>query len=193
MIARLRGRVEALREDHAIIGIGGVGLQVHAPTPLLESWQGARDEVEIFTHLVVRENDISLYGFGSEEELKLFKLLLTVSGVGPRAALAILSHTSLDSLQMAIAQERAEILAGVPGIGIKTAKKIVLHLKDKVEAAMAPALPPALIEADAEVIGALTSLGYSLLEAQRAVQSVPPEVTDVEERLRLALGYFTGT
>ena len=138
----------------------------------------------------MRENELTLYGCGSEEELTLFQQLLSVSGVGPKVALAMLSAMSPDALRLAIGQEQPELLARVPGIGKRTAEKIVFHLKDKIPVEPLPEGLAALTEVDTEVIDALTGLGYSIVEAQRAVQSVPPEVTKVEERLRLALAYF---
>ena len=146
--------------------------------------------MELFTHLRVRENDLALYGCGSEDELALFELLLSVSGVGPKVALAMLSTMPSDSLRLAIAQGNAEVLTRVPGIGPKMAKKIIFHLKDKVEVEFAPEVVPLLTEADAEVIAALTSLGYSVVEAQAALQSLPDEEMEIEERVRLALAYF---
>jgi len=144
----------------------------------------------LFTYLHVRENELSLYGCSSEEELSLFELLLSVSGVGPKVAMSMLSAMSADALCLAIAQEQPEFLTRVPGVGKRTAEKIVFDLKDKVTAEAGPAGLASLTHADTEVIDALTSLGYSIVEAQRAVQSIPPEVTAVEGRLRLALAYF---
>lgn len=189
MIARLQGRVAARGKDYLIVEVNGLGFQVLVPAPVLAAAQ-VGEPVALFTHLHVRENELTLYGCGSEEELTLFEQLLSVSGVGPKAALALLSAMSPESLRLAIGQEHPELLARVPGIGKKTAEKIVFDLKDKMAVEAVPEGLVALTEADAEVIDALTSLGYSIVEAQRAVQSVPPEVTEVEERLRLALAYF---
>ena len=189
MIARLQGRVAARGKDYLIVEVNGLGFQVLVPAPVLAAAQ-VGEPVALFTHLHVRENELTLYGCGSEEELTLFEQLLSVSGVGPKAALALLSAMSPESLRLAIGQEQPELLARVPGIGKKTAEKIVFDLKDKMAVEAVPEGLAALTEADAEVIDALTSLGYSIVEAQRAVQSVPREVTEVEERLRLALAYF---
>ena len=149
------------------------------------------DEVFLHTYLYVREQELSLYGFADSQDLLLFQMLLGVSGIGPRLALAALSAMPGDALRLAINQQQPEVLARIPGIGKKTAEKIVLELKDKV--VVEEGLPgelAALSEADAEVIDALTALGYSVVEAQRAVQGLPPDVEDVEERLRLALAGF---
>ncbi|MFQ5812163.1 MAG: Holliday junction branch migration protein RuvA [Anaerolineae bacterium] len=195
MIANLKGRIEAigaegLAKDYLIVGVGGIGFKVYVPTSVLETSGGTGRQVELFTHLHVRENDLTLYGCGSEDELALFELLLGVSGVGPRVALAMLSTMPADSLRLAIAQGKAEVLARVPGIGPKTAKKIIFDLKDKVEVEFGPEAVPFLTDADAEVIAALTSLGYSVVEAQAALQSLPDEEMEIEERVRLALAYF---
>ena len=144
----------------------------------------------LHTHLVVREDDLTLIGFATEDELDLFENLIAVSGVGPKLALALLSGMAPDALRLAIGQEQPDVLARVPGIGKKTAQKIVLELKDKMGAVEVAEGLAALTEADAAVIDALTALGYSIVEAQRAVQGLPRDVTDVEERLRLALASF---
>lgn len=190
MIANLKGRIAAIGRDYAVVDVGGIGFKVYVPTPLLEKWDGPGRQVELFTHLHVRENELALYGCESEEELALFELLLSVSGVGPKVALAVLSAVPLDSLRMAIGRGNAEVLARVRGIGPKMARKIVFHLKDKIGAELGPEAVPLLTEADAEVIAALTSLGYSVVEAQAALQSLPDEEMSLEERVRLALAYF---
>lgn len=193
MIARLKGRLEAKGKDHAVVDVGGIGFKVYVPASLLDRWEGLGHEVELFTHLHVRENELSLYGCGSQEELAIFELLLGVSGVGPRTALAVLSVLPPDSLRTVVAQENAEALARVPGVGPKTAKKLIFDLKDKIGLGLPPTAAPVLTEADAEVIAALTALGYSVVEAQAALQSLPKEEMAIEERVRLALAYFART
>lgn len=192
MIATLRGKLKARKEDHIILDVGGIGFKVHVPEPFLDGLLGPGHELELFTHLHFRDNVLALYGMGSEEEMALFELLLSVSGVGPRTALSILSHLPAEALRVAIAREEIEAVSKVPGVGPKTAKKIIFHLKDKIRVGMPSLPPPAFIAADEEVIAALTSLGYSLVEAQAAVQSLSVEERDrdIEERIRLALRYF---
>ncbi|MCX7669036.1 MAG: Holliday junction branch migration protein RuvA [Anaerolineae bacterium] len=189
MIASIEGRVRAVAKDALVVDVGGVGLRVLCPQPTLAA---ARPGEPIFlhTHLVVREDELTLIGFASAEELDLFEKLLGVQGVGPRLGLAVLSTMAPDALRLAIGQEQADLLARVPGIGKKTAQKIVLELKDKVGPVEVAEGLAALTEADAAVIDALTALGYSIVEAQRAVQSLPRDVVDVEERLRRALASF---
>jgi Holliday junction DNA helicase RuvA len=190
MIANLKGRMEAIRKDYVIVDVGGIGFKVYVPTSFLETSEELGRQVELFTHLHVRENELTLYGCSSEDELALFELLLGVSGVGPRVALTMLSTMSPDSLRLAIAQGNAAALTRVPGIGPKMAKKIIFHLKDRVAVEVGPEAVPFLTDADAEVIAALTSLGYSVVEAQAALQSLPDEEMEIEERVRLALAYF---
>ena len=191
MISILEGVIYAKSNDSLIVMIGGVGLRVLATGPLLAASRPG-EPIVLHTHLVVREDELSLIGFATEDELDLFHKFITVPGVGPKLALSILSSMAPDALRLAIGQEQPEVLARVPGIGRKTAQKIVLELKDKMgEVEISEGLA-ALTEADAAVIDALTALGYSIVEAQRAVQALPRDVTDIEERLRRALSSFGG-
>lgn len=189
MIAAVEGRVAARTNEALIVMVGGIGLKVLCPQPTLASAR-LGELIQLHTHLVVREDELTLVGFATEDELDLFQKLLGVSGVGPRLALSVLSAMAPDALRLAIGQEQPDLLARVPGIGKKTAQKIVLELKDKVGAVEVAEGLAALTEADAAVIDALTALGYSIVEAQRAVQALPRDVTDVEERLRRALASF---
>lgn len=190
MIARLSGTVWSIGEDHAVIRTGGVGLQVHAPSNVLAQLDGVGQAVELFTHLHVRETELTLFGFLTEDELALFRLLLSVSGVGPKVALAVLGTVSPEALRQAVVQEEPAILSRVPGIGTKTAKAIIFHLKDKIIPTEAMAAP-LLTDSDAEVIAALTALGFSLVEAQTALQNLPKDDDlPIEERVREALAFF---
>jgi len=157
MIARLQGRVAARSDSALIVEVNGLGFRVLVPAPVVTAAQ-VGEPVALFTHLHVRENELTLYGFGSEEELALFQQLLSVSGVGPKAALALLSSMSPDALRLAIGQEQPELLARVPGIGKKTAEKIVFDLKDKIPVEAVPEGLAALTEADTEVIDALWAI-----------------------------------
>jgi Holliday junction DNA helicase RuvA len=191
MIASLTGTLTAIGKDSIVVQAGGVGFRVFVPRRLLDALGGPGQEVTLFTHLHVRENELTLYGCGSEEEMALFRLLQTVSGIGPKVAISVLSTLPPDRLQAAIAQEDEATLARVPGIGPKTAKKLVFDLKDKVAAELRVGeARPALTEADADLIAALTGLGYSVAEAQEAIRTLPREPLPLEERVRLALGYF---
>jgi Holliday junction DNA helicase RuvA len=191
MIATLSGTLAATGEGLVVVQVGGVGFRVFVPDHVLSNVSGPGREVILFTHLHVRENELTLYGCESEEELALFRTLLGVSGIGPKVALAILSNLPPDRLRAAIAQQDVALLARVPGIGPKTAKKLVFDLHDKLAAEVPEgAIGPALTEADADLIAALTGLGYSVAEAQEAIRALPHEPLPVEERVRLALAYF---
>lgn len=189
MISRLRGIVLAIKPPIAIIDVGGVGFRVSCSQAALDTLDLGRSS-DLHTHLIVREDDLSLYGFASEDEVSLFQTLLGVSGIGPRTGLSILSRLQPEALRAAIVSDRADVISQVPGIGKKTAEKIIFALKDKLGGLeTAPAVP--LSAVDTEVISALTTLGYSVAEAQAALQSLPHgEKLDLEEKIRRALGYF---
>lgn len=189
MISTLRGVVLQLSPGDAVVEVGGVGLRVFVPRTVIESGAAVGRVVLLHTHLVVREDALSLYGFPTPEQRELFETLLEVSGVGPKLALAVLSHLSPQALRAAVAGGQAESLDRVPGVGKKTAERIVFHLKDRFPGPEGVAAIP--LPADADVVTALTSLGYNLVEAQTAVQSLPTDAPqDVESRVRLALRYF---
>jgi Holliday junction DNA helicase RuvA len=190
MIATLRGEIAQIEENALIVEVGGVGLRVFVPAPLRGRVK-AGEAVFLFTHLVVREDALMLYGFESQADRDLFNILLGVDGVGPKAALSVLSTLTLDAIQRAVFADEAELFSRVPGVGKKTAQKIALHLKDKLKPTDALAKVAALADYDSEVLAALTALGYSVVEAQAAIQSLPKDAPkDVEERLRVALQYF---
>ena len=191
MISSLRGMLAAKGNDHVIVEVGGVGIKVFAPASLLGRLANIGQEISLSTHLVVRENDLSLYGFASPEELKLFELLLRVSGVGPRTALNIMSFVAPETLKEAISRGDAAALGRIPGVGKKTAERVVVDLRGKFgDFLQSGAAFAGLTAAEAEVIAALTSLGYSVMEAQRAVRALPNEKLDLEEQIRLALQYL---
>lgn len=190
MIASVEGVVAGAGTNYLIVTVGGVGLRVFVPDNLLRQKKSPGAHVHLYTHLHVRENEIALYGCATGEELELFQMLLGVSGIGPRSALTMLSFFSPERLRTAIAMEQVEVLAQVPGVGPKTARRVIFQLKDKLTAGAFEAAPP-ITDQDAEVISALTALGYSIVEAQTALQSLPPdEELPVEERIRLALASF---
>jgi len=186
----VRGHLEAWGADHVVIGIGGVSLRVHVPASALASLGSVGGEVSLHTHLYVREDHLALFGFPSAEELSLFELLLTVSGIGPRAALSLLSALPPESLRAAISSDNTDMLTKVPGIGRKTAARIILDLKGKVKPPVSePSQGP--LGVDSEVMAALAGLGYSAAEAQMAVASVQPGTElSLEDRILLALRFF---
>ena len=184
MIGHLEGSVKAVRAGFAILSAGGVGYKVFATREQLLRLKSGEDAA-LWTHLAVREGILDLYGFSSEEELRLFEMLLTVSGIGPKSALAILDIASVETLRSAIAGGNAGYLTKVSGIGRKTAEKIVLELKDKV--GIAAEGSAASLHGEEEALEAMRALGYSQAEARDALRKVPPEIEKASERLREAL------
>ncbi|KXK15145.1 MAG: Holliday junction ATP-dependent DNA helicase RuvA [Chloroflexi bacterium OLB14] len=190
MIATLQGKISHIEDNALIIEVSGVGLRVFVPTPLRTNSKTG-EVIFLFTHLQVREDALTLYGFESQADKDLFHTLLGVDGVGPKVALSVLSTLTLDAIQRAIFSDEGDLLSKVPGVGKKTAQKMALHLKDKLKPSDALSKLGSLADYDSEVLAALTALGYSVVEAQSAIQSLPKDApTDVEERLRLALAYF---
>jgi Holliday junction DNA helicase RuvA len=192
MIATLRGEVTQIEDNSIIVETGGTGLRVHVPKPLREQLKTG-EAVFFYTHLVVRDDAWLLYGFESQADRELFTTLLGVDGVGPRTALAVLSTLTIDTVQRAVFGDEPDLLSRVPGVGKKTAQKMVLYLHDRLKPAIGLERIASMSDADSEVLAALTALGYSVVEAQTAIQSIPKDgPQSVEERLRLALQQFTG-
>jgi Holliday junction DNA helicase RuvA len=192
MIATLRGEITQVEENAIIIETGGLGLRVFVPKPLRERAK-AGEAIFLFTHIVIREDDWKLFGFESQADRELFTILLGVDGVGPRTALSVLSTLNRETVQRAVFSDEPDLLSRVPGIGKKTAQKMVLYLHDRLKPISGLEKIASMSEADSEVLAALTALGYSVVEAQTAIQSIPKDAPDdVEQRLRLALQQFTG-
>ena len=190
MIATLSGKTSLIEEGYVVVEVGGVGVMVYIPAPLQYTLKTG-DHIFLYTHLVVRQDSLTLYGFTSLEAREYFILLLGVNGVGPRLALAMLSGLEPDSIRRAVVNEQSEVFSRVPGVGKRTAQKILIHLQDRIQTVDGLKPVPGLTETDSEVLNALTRLGYSVVEAQTAVQSIPSDIPeDVETRLRLALQFF---
>lgn len=190
MIASINGHVLETLPDSLILEVGGVGLQVHVPVSSIASVHPG-DSKFLHTYLVVRQDALLLYGFETREEREFFVLLLGVDGIGPKLALAALSVLSPDAIRRAVLHEQPEVFNRVPGVGKKTAQKILLHLQDRIPALSGLEKIAMITDVDTEIIAALTALGYSVIEAQTALQAIPRDAPqDVETRLRLALQYF---
>lgn len=189
MIATIEGLIEFIGSDFLVVKVSGVGLRISVPTGLRNpSSQGQL--IHLYTNLVVREDSLTLYGFETDQERVFFELLLSVNGIGPRTALSIISVLSVETIRRAVLGEQAEIFARVPGVGKKTAQKILLSLQGKVGSESGE-ISLVGVDTDTEILEALTSLGYSVVEAQAAIQSIPNETDgDLETRLRFALKYF---
>jgi holliday junction DNA helicase RuvA len=190
MIASLEGQIFQIAQDSLIVGVGGVGLRVFVPRNVLEALPGRGRTIFLYTHLIVREQELTLYGFDSEEDLHLFETLLGVNGVGPKVALSILGTLSPEMLRGAVMREDSAVLQRVPGIGKKTAERVMFQLRDKLDYAVDLAATPLISDVDADVIDILTSLGFSIVESQSALQNVPREIANVDERVQAALQYL---
>lgn len=191
MIASIQGNVIHKSDDFIVLSINGLGFQIYTTHEVREKIK-IGETIFLYIQLIVREDSLTLFGFERELEKKYFNLLNGVSGIGPKLALAIISTLTIDAINHAVSSEQSEFFARVPGVGKKTAQKIVIHLQGKIgiEGQIGDALHE-FIDVDLEVLDALTSLGYSVIEAQAALQSIPKNSPhEVEERLRIALNYF---
>jgi Holliday junction DNA helicase RuvA len=191
VIATVNGRVAALRLDAAVVEVGGVGMLVQA-TPATLAGLRVGEQARLATSLVVREDSLTLFGFADDDERDVFEQVQTVSGIGPRLALAMLAVHSPDALRSAVATEDLTALQRVPGIGRKGAQRLVLELADRLGGPVGSSVAPAPATADrrGEVVEALVGLGWAQKVAQQAVDAVAPEpdpVTDVAGVLRAAL------
>ena len=193
MIASLYGRLDSLSTDSGVINVGGIGFQVYMPTSTLSTLGTVGKEVKLHTHFHLREDNATLYGFATSDELGLFQTLIGVSGLGPKLALAMLSAMSVEQLAMAIATGSTDMLTTVPGVGKKMASRIVLELKEKIGAGLIATPAAQLAQENTDVLAALTALGYSVVEATHAVATLPPDQNlSLEEKIKLALQYFGG-
>jgi holliday junction DNA helicase RuvA len=191
VISSLRG-VVAFRSNEAIVlEVGGVGLDVLTSRSALDTCE-VGEMAAIVTRLIVREDALTLYGFSSILERELFDVLLKINGVGPKMAMAIISTMSIDNLRNAVATQRVELLTRVPGVGKKTAEKIMLELKDKLPMGLDAVPQGGFDDINSDVMDALISLGFSVVEAQMAIQSLPADTPqDMQERIRLSLQYLS--
>lgn len=184
MIRALKGTLGSIHPNHAIIFVGGVGYQVYASPYTLGKLAG-QSEVSLHIHTHVREDQFNLFGFMTEDELSMFELLISVSGIGPKVAIGILAIAEPKTIRTAILHKDPSILTRVSGVGKKTAEKVIVELQNKVTSADVTDQAGAL--AEQESIEALTALGYSVSEAREALKNIPGDVTSVGERLKLAL------
>ena len=206
MISYIKGPLTAIEEDVIVVEAGGVGMGIHVPLSVLDRLPGIGREVTVYTYFQVREDAMSLYGFLNRQDREMFRQLIGVNGVGPKAALGILSTMTPDDLRMAIVTGDAKAISRAPGIGPKPAQRLILDLKDKVsmeEVLGNLALPSdggasaalgtiGMGEAAKEAVQALVALGYSNMEANKAVKQV--EVTETmtaEDVLKASLRYLS--
>jgi Holliday junction DNA helicase RuvA len=179
-------------EKYVVLDVQGVGYKIYCAPETIAQLQQHRDETALFTHLAVREDALDLYGFPSLEELSFFELLITVSGVGPKSALGILSVATTDTLKKAIGTGDTSYLTKVSGIGRKTAEKVVLELRDKMRAHVDMKETPGTLRAESDAIEALKALGYSQNEARDALKEVSPEISGTNARIKEALKILGG-
>lgn len=191
MIASVQGIVQLKRKDSLVISVNGIGFQVFVSAETVSSAEIGK-ELFLYTSFIFRQDYIALFGFRSEEELEYFDLLIGANGVGPKLALAILSTLNPANIRHAVLSEEADLLSRVSGVGKKTAQKIILHLQGKISDTDGIMTGKVLTNSvDFEVVEALTALGYSLIQAQTAVQAIPKDTPDtVEEKIRAALRSF---
>ncbi|MGH8285971.1 MAG: Holliday junction branch migration protein RuvA [Steroidobacteraceae bacterium] len=192
MIGSLRGRITAKQPPQLLLEANGVGYEIEAPMSTFYRLPPVGQETRLLTHLVVREDAHVLYGFASEEERGLFRSLLKVSGVGPKIALALLSGMTVEAFAQCVRSQDAATLTRVPGIGRKTAERLLVEMRDRLDAA-AYALPvgrsgaAAPTSAESEAFGALVALGYKPQEATRLLKAVGEGAYSTEELIRRAL------
>ncbi len=188
MIVALEGILESKGNNSVVVKVGPLSLNISVPSSTLVQLSNVGDKVYLHTHLYLREDNIAIYGFSSAEELGLFQSLITVSGIGPKMALGALSVLNPEQLISAIEGSNIDLLSQVPGIGKKTAGRIVLELKGKIAKEWGSVIAPSLKQEDADVVAALTGLGYSLREAAQAVSALSDSKgLDLEEKVKLAL------
>jgi Holliday junction DNA helicase RuvA len=192
MIATLEGILEYRGEDSVIINVGGIGFRVYVSSSTSSQLGAVKSRVSLYTHLHVREDSISLYGFASSEELTLFKSLISVTGIGAKLALTLLSALNPEQLVMAITSGDIDLLSQTPGIGKKIASRLVVELRGKLEKEWKEVAWP-LAPEHVDVIAALTGLGYSVTEATKAISRLPDsEELSLEEKVRMTLQQMAG-
>jgi Holliday junction DNA helicase RuvA len=200
MIGFLRGRLASKHPPQLLVDVGGVGYEIEAPMSTFYTLPPTGGDVNLFTHLVVREDAHILFGFSTERERKLFRELLKVSNVGPKLALSLLSGLSVDAFLLCIEAEDADTLVRIPGVGRKTAERLLIEMRDRVKSfgdlsgvtlpvngGTEPAIGP-----QAEAFSALIALGYKPVEVTRLLKNVDPAVQTTEELIRRALQSAAG-
>lgn len=188
MIVALEGILEHIASGSAIVKVGPLSLQVYIPGSTLMKLGSIGHRVYLHTHLHWKEDSVALYGFSSAEDLRLFQYLISVSGIGPRIALSVLSNLNTEQVVSAIVSGNSDLISQVPGIGKKTSARIILELKGKMEKDWKELILPVAGQSNTEIVEVLTGLGYSLREATQAVSALP-DLKDLafEEKVRLAL------
>ncbi len=196
MYAYIKGILEQKTNDFVVIDVGGIGYRIFMPSKSIENLGDLGEKVKVYTHYHVREDSISLYGFNSNEELRMFELLISVSGIGAKSAIAMLSEISPSSFALAVISDDISKLVKVPGIGKKTAARIVLELKDKLKTEEAIEQTEELVCAiddsskECEALAALQVLGYTRKEIEKILQKIDVKNLELEEIIKQALKYL---
>lgn len=205
MYSYMKGKLEEVNTDHIVVENNGIGYMIYVPTNTFSYLPSIHESIKVYTYLYIREDAMILYGFLTKDDLEMFKLLITVNGIGPKGGLAVLSALSSDDLRFAILSDDAKAIAKAPGVGAKTAQRVILDLKDKVslEDAFEKKLEHNNANADAvaqsalsavknDAVLALTALGYSSTESMKAVSRVDiDDSMDVEDVLKSALKFMS--
>ncbi len=184
MFAKIKGKIEYIKDNYIVVDVNGIGYKIFA-TPYALGKLAGQKEVDFFIHTYVREDTLALYGFLSSEELEMFELLISISGIGPKAGLGILTVATPRTIKTAILNEDSSILTRVSGVGKKTAERVILELKNKI--ADMPESEKKGAVSDLDAIEALTGMGYSGTEAREALKSVSKDIKEVGERIKMAL------
>ena len=203
MFSYIKGTLEEYWEDTIVVESGGIGWNIHVPLSVLDRLPHVGEQIKVYTSFQVKEDSMTLYGFFSRQDLKMFKQLLGVNGIGPKGALGLLSAMRPDDLRLAVISGDAKAISKAPGIGLKTAQRLILDLKDKIsveeilmtdqeETGTTPVRTGGLPDAGKEAVDALTALGYSAMEATKAVRQV--EITrqmTAEDVLKASLRHLS--
>ncbi|NMC51409.1 Holliday junction branch migration protein RuvA [Candidatus Kuenenbacteria bacterium] len=190
MISYLKGSILSKNSKSLVLLVGNIGYQIFAPTTLLQKAQ-INSELELYTHLRHSEDAMSLFGFETQEELRFFEILITISGVGPKTALGVLEVAKLSDIKKAILRDDPAILYKVSGIGKKTAERIVVELKNKLDVLPATEKELNLSDTDTETFDALISLGYNERDVREALKKIPPDIIRMEDKLKNAFKYLS--
>jgi len=185
MIASIKGKIKYIKGGYVVIDVAGIGYKIFTTPYTLGRIAGNKEEIEFYIHTYVREDILALYGFLDMEELDMFELLISISGIGPKAGIGILTVASPKTIKTAILNEDSTILTKVSGVGKKTAERVILELGNKIAALPESEKEGAISDSDA--IEALMGMGYSVTEAREALKSVPKDMTDVGQRIKHAL------
>lgn len=184
MIAKITGKIAYFRDNYVVVEVSGVGYKIFVTEFSMGKIAG-KEEISLFTHTYVREDTLSLYGFMTLEELEMFELLISISGIGPKAAIGILSIAEPKTIRTAVISGDSSILTRVSGVGRKTAERVILELKNRI--AELPGEDQGTAKADSEAIEALISLGYTNAQAREVLKNIPDNIKDVSEKVKAAL------